>query len=188
MSPCVECSSPRTSPGTDRSPGYRVRLSPPAAALTTTWTRSPISTRPARPALRLRPRLVNDEIAIPEEPTVQHLDRLGGLFLRGHLDEPEAARPARELVGDDPHGLDGSRLGEQLAEILLGGLKGEVAYEQLCGHHDPPSPNESGGESKTTRGLQRKSIVTAGDACQGRSGPPPGGLRGRRRGSRRRLP
>ena len=61
---------------------------------------------PARAALRLRAGFVHDEIAIAEEPAVQHLDGLAGLFLRRHLDEAKTSGPAGELVGDDADGLD----------------------------------------------------------------------------------
>jgi hypothetical protein len=84
--------------------------------------------------LRLRPSLIYHEISIPEQPTVQHLDRFGGLFFRGHLDEPESARPSRELVRDDTNRLHGPGLLKELAKVLLGSLEGEVPYEQLCGH------------------------------------------------------
>jgi len=84
--------------------------------------------------LRLRPCLVYDEISIPEEPTVEHLDCFASLFLCRHLDEPESARPSGELVRDDPDRFDGSGLLEELAKVLLGGLEGKVSDEQLCGH------------------------------------------------------
>jgi hypothetical protein len=43
-------------------------------------------------------------------------------FLRRHLDEPEAP-PTRELVGDDPDALDGTRLLKEFAKVFLCGLK-----------------------------------------------------------------
>jgi len=82
----------------------------------------------------LRPRLVDHEVPIPEKTTIQHLDRFAGLFLCRHLDEPESARPSRELVRDDPNRLHGAGLLKELAKVLLRGLEGEVSYEQLCGH------------------------------------------------------
>jgi hypothetical protein len=85
-------------------------------------------------ALRLWPRLVHDEVSVSEKPTVEHLDCLASFFLGRHLDEPESARPSGELVRDDPNCLDGPGLLEELAKVLLGGLEGEVSYEQLCGH------------------------------------------------------
>jgi len=84
--------------------------------------------------LGLRPSFIDDEIPIPEEAPIQHLDRLGRLLFGGHLDKPESARPSRELVGDDPNGFDGAGLREELAEIFLRGLEGEVTYEQLSSH------------------------------------------------------
>jgi hypothetical protein len=82
----------------------------------------------------LRPRFIDHEVPIPEQPTIQHLDRLAGFLLRRHLDEPESARPARELVRDDPNRFYGPGLLKELAKVLLGGLEGEVSDEQLCGH------------------------------------------------------
>jgi len=79
--------------------------------------------------LRLGPRLVDDEVAIAEQATVEHLDRLRRFLLGGHLDEAEPARSARELVRDDANRLDRARLLEELAEVLLRRLKGEVADE-----------------------------------------------------------
>jgi hypothetical protein len=67
----------------------------------------------------LRPGFVDNEIAIPEQPTIEHLDRLGGLILGGHLDESEATGTARELVGDDPDALDGTRLLKKFAKVFL---------------------------------------------------------------------
>jgi hypothetical protein len=71
----------------------------------------------------LRPGFVDDEIPVAEQPTIEHLDRLGGLFFGGHLDEPEAPGTTRELVGDDPHALDGTRLLKEFGQVSLCGLK-----------------------------------------------------------------
>src|SRR6267142_1759788 len=106
---------------------------PSAAASTRPWPT--VAARAASPRpLRLWPRLVDDEVSVPEEPTVQHLHCLASLFLGRHLDEPESARPTGELVSDDSDCFDGSGLLEELAKVLLGGLEREVSYEQLCGH------------------------------------------------------
>src|SRR5262245_38499793 len=59
--------------------------------------------RAARSSLRLWPGLVHDQVAVPEETSIEHLYGLGGLFLGGHLDKPKSPRPARELVSDDAH-------------------------------------------------------------------------------------
>src|SRR5207249_11051103 len=109
---------------------------PPSAAARSAGPCAPVAPRATAdsPPLRLWARVVDHESAIPEEPTVQHLDCLAGLFLRSHLHEPESARPARELVRDDPNRLHGARLLEQLAQILLRGLEREVSDEQLSGH------------------------------------------------------
>src|SRR5436309_558614 len=127
------------------SPLSRARLSLersfascPAAARPTTAAASTRPTAP-RPALGLGPRLVDHEIAVAEEPPIKHLHRLGGLFLGRHFDETEAAWTPGELIGHDAHRLDGAGLLEELAEVLLRGLEGEIADEQLCGHHWPPA-------------------------------------------------
>src|SRR5207253_10131624 len=83
----------------------------------------------AAAALGLRPGLVDDEVAVAEETTVEHLDRLGRLLLGRHLDEAKTPRPAGELIGDDPYGLDRPRLGEELAQVLLRCLERQVPYE-----------------------------------------------------------
>jgi len=74
--------------------------------------------------LRLRAGLVDDEVSVTEQPSVEHLDRLRGFFLGGHFHEAEAARAPRELIGDDPDALDGTRLLKELAEILFCCLEG----------------------------------------------------------------
>ena len=89
--------------------------------------------------MRLRPGLVHHQVAIAEETPVQHLDGLGGFLFGRHLDETETPRPSGKLVGDDPNLFHGSSLGEQLPQILLRGLKGEITDEQLCRHHEPPA-------------------------------------------------
>jgi hypothetical protein len=126
-------------PGAHRGiPGFlATRLpAPPAAAATTAGAWPAVASRTAACAgpLRLWPRLVDDEVSVPEQPAVQHLDCLASLFLGRHLDEPESARPTGELVRDDSDCFDGSGLLEELAKVLLGGLEREVSYEQLCGH------------------------------------------------------
>src|SRR5205814_1057528 len=108
--------------------------SAPATARARTAIAATAATAAAGSALWLRTRLVDDEVAIAEEPAVQHLDCLGRFFLRGHLDEPKAAWPTRELVGDDADGLDRPRLREQLPQIFFGGLEREVADKQFRGH------------------------------------------------------
>jgi len=106
-----------------------------AAARSATRPRATIASWPAGAgSLRLGSRLIYHQIPISEEPPIQHLDRFAGLVLCSHLDEPESARPSRELVRDDPNRLHGSGLLKELAQVLLRGLEGEVSDEQLCGH------------------------------------------------------
>src|SRR5207244_2590255 len=116
---------------------------PASAAPTAARPRSAVASRPARAPLRLRPGLVDDEVAVPEQMTVQHLDRLGRLLLRGHLHEAEPARPPCALVRDDPHRFHGAGLLKQFPEILLRGLKRKVADEKLGGHHTTSCPTRA---------------------------------------------
>src|SRR5215475_9554105 len=107
-----------------------------SAARAAAGTTSAVTARAAASGatLRLRTRLIDDQVAIAEEPAIEHLDRLHRFLFCGHFDEAEAARAPGELVGDDPHGLHGSRLREELPQVLLRGLEGKVADEQLCRH------------------------------------------------------
>ena len=65
---------------------------------------------------------------------VELLDRLLGLGVPAHLDEAEATRLAGIAVGDDGHGLAGSRGGEEIFEIPLRRTEGEVANVQFLTH------------------------------------------------------
>src|SRR5919197_1222866 len=56
------------------------------------------------------------------------------LFLRGHLDEAEAARAARVAVLDDAGRLDRARLREQLLQIVARSLEREVPDVKFDGH------------------------------------------------------
>jgi hypothetical protein len=131
-------------PGKETDPGAWFLLAAPVAPAAA-WSAAARSTtsapRPAAagPTLGLGARLVDDEVPVAEEPAVEHLDRLGGFLFGRHFDETEAARTAGELIGHDPHRLDGAGLLEELAEILFRSLEGKVADEQLCGHHVPPA-------------------------------------------------
>src|SRR5262249_47930969 len=121
--------------------GLGLVLAAPAASrssrATTRTTASPSG--PARPSLRLGPCFVHDEVAVAEQPSIEHLDGLGSFLLGGHFDESKPPRPAGELIRNDTDRLDGSCLGEQLPEILFRSLEGEIADEQLCWHREPPA-------------------------------------------------
>jgi hypothetical protein len=84
--------------------------------------------------LGLRAGFIDYQVAIAKKAAIQHLDSLAGLFLRRHLDEAEAPWAARELVRDDPNGLDGPGLLEQLTQVFFRSLKREVPDEQLGRH------------------------------------------------------
>src|SRR5207245_5821264 len=128
----------RSSPGfvSHRVVALRKLAAPASTATTATGTTAGAAAAPiaaATAALRLGSRFVDHEIAVTEEAPVQHLDCFLGFLFGRHLHEPETPRPAGELVGGDPDRLDGAGLGEELAEILLRRLEGQVAYEQLSG-------------------------------------------------------
>ena len=111
--------------------GFAFDLATPAAARTSTpsaGTAAP-APRSAGAALRLRPRLVDDKVAVTEQSPVQHLDRLGRFFLRRHFDEPESSRAPRELIRNDTNRFDGPGLRKQFSQIFFCGLKGEIADE-----------------------------------------------------------
>src|SRR6185503_20539231 len=101
-------------------------------------------TSPGRPATAaaartLRARLIHDEVPVTEHAAVQLLDRARGLLGRGHLHEAEPFRPTGELVRHDADRLHGPGLLEELPEVLLRSLVGQVTYEELGGHRSPPA-------------------------------------------------
>src|SRR5438874_93514 len=125
--------------GPEMAPQDHPVLAPPAASAARSAAGPPTAvaaraTTAPGATLGLWARLVHDQVAIADGPPIAHLDRLRGLFFRRHLDEAEPARPARELVGDDPHGLHGPRLRKQLAQVFFRRLEGKIADEQLCRH------------------------------------------------------
>src|SRR5882724_3510698 len=92
----------------------------------------PAAAAPA--ALGLGPRLVDDQVPIPKQAPVQHLDGLGQLFLGRHLDEAEAAGPAGKLIGNDTDGFERAGLLEELAQVFFCRLEGEITDEKLYRH------------------------------------------------------
>src|SRR4029450_12035044 len=101
--------------------------------------------------------LIHDKIAIAEEAAVEHFDRFQRFLLGGHLDEPEAPGAPGELVRDDAHGLHVAGLGEDLAKILLGGLKGEVSDKELSRHRRDLLPSWSGAPRDTACAMATES-------------------------------
>src|SRR5262249_5711742 len=126
-----------------RSRGSRelaaVRSSPAAAEPAAVVARSSSrrSTAASSPALGARP--IDHAVPIPEDPARQLGDGAARLLGRPPVHEAEAPGAARELVGNDPDRLDGPDLLEELPEVLLRGLVGQVAYEELRGHRSPPA-------------------------------------------------
>src|SRR6266511_3706741 len=96
--------APRSGPG-----AFRDSLaSPPApsSAATAAGT-ARAAARTTGATLGLWPCLVHDQVAVTEQPSVEHLDGFGCFLLGRHLDEAEAPRPPGELVGDDADGRVG---------------------------------------------------------------------------------
>jgi hypothetical protein len=70
---------------------------------------------------------------------VELLDGRFGLLLSGELDEGEAARPAGGAVGGEVDVDYLAGFGEQLAELVLGGVETEIADEDLGADGRSPS-------------------------------------------------
>src|SRR6185436_2542730 len=95
--------------------------------------------RAARSPLGLGPSLVDHKVPVAEQPPIEHFDGLGGLLLGGHFHESESARPTGELICHDTDRFDHPSLLEQLAEVLLGRLKRQIADKELSGHCEHPA-------------------------------------------------
>src|SRR5215470_5895267 len=106
----------------------------------------------------LRARLIDHEVPVPEHPAVQLFHRTAGFLRRRHLHEAEAPGTAGELVGHDADRLHGPGLLEELPKVVLGGLVGQVAYEELRGHRSPPASDrdkKASGEASLFEGRWR---------------------------------
>src|SRR5262249_51952162 len=86
----------------------------------------------------------------------------------GHLDEAEAARPAGVAVGHDLGPRHGAELAERLAEVVRGGLEGEVADVDVLAHALPLRAFRP----DSTRNTDAR---PAGRGRQGRTGRPDAG-------------
>jgi len=91
------------------------------------------SAEPAR-ARRLRPRLAHGDGSSTELFLIELIDgRLGG-GVRGHFDEREASRSAGRHVTHDANRLNRTGLREERFELLVRGLKWEIADIELSIH------------------------------------------------------
>jgi hypothetical protein len=106
------------------------------AAATTTIS-SAATTATAARAASAGASLVNLDSPPFQIGVVESLDCVGRLGRIRHLDEPEAARLPRKLVGDDDRALNFPGLGKQVCQVFLRNRVGEVAYIQLSGHKSP---------------------------------------------------
>src|SRR5439155_1117856 len=84
--------------------------------------------------LRLRARLVHSERAATQLVLVQLRDGRLCFLVRGHFHEPEAPCPTGRHVAHDAHRVDGTELFEQLLQLRLAGLVGEVSDVQFSTH------------------------------------------------------
>jgi len=87
--------------------------------------------------------LAHVELPTLQLAAVQLGDGLLRLAGRTHLDEPEAARPARRAIGDDGRGLAGPGFGEQRLQILARRVERQIANEQLLAHELLPPRREA---------------------------------------------
>src|SRR5262249_45376592 len=115
--------------------------------------------------------LAHVELPALDVAAVQGRDGLLGLDVRGHFDEPEAARAPGVAVGDDRRGLTRPHLGKQRLQVRTRRLKGQIPYEQLLPHDLAPSPPLPGkdesrrnckSEKPTARTTQRSCAPTKG--------------------------
>src|SRR4029077_80394 len=84
--------------------------------------------------LRLRTRLVHGQTAAAQLEIVQLVDRLLRFFVRAHLHEREAARPAGGHVAHDLHGFDRARAGEQVLKVGFTGFVRKVPNVKSSTH------------------------------------------------------
>src|SRR6185503_8704888 len=86
----------------------------------------------------LRPRLVDFHRSAAERLLVKLLDGHLRLRVGAHLDKRKSPPLARELVTGHEHGCDRARLREQLLDLRLLHLVGEIADVQPATHDDAP--------------------------------------------------
>jgi hypothetical protein len=82
--------------------------------------------------------LVNLDSPSLQVGVVESLDCSGRIGRLRHLDEPEAARLAREFIRDHYRAFDFPSLSKELRQVILRNRVGEIAYIQLSGHKSPP--------------------------------------------------
>src|SRR2546423_777583 len=97
-----------------------------AAAAVTAAAEASAASAAARPAVFARPGLVDGQGATAQLLAVELCDGRLALFLRGHLDEAEAARAARVAILDDRGRLDRTGLREQFAQVFARSLEREI--------------------------------------------------------------
>jgi hypothetical protein len=85
-------------------------------------------------ALGLRTRLVNGESSPAELIVIERGDGILRIFVRGHLDEREAARLAGGLVAHHIDGVDRPGASEERPEVLFGRLKRQVSDVKFSSH------------------------------------------------------
>ncbi len=86
---------------------------------------------PAADALCFRPSLVNIDGAAAQLRTVQAGDGFVALFVIGHFDEAEAARPSCVAVGQNAHAIHLPESLESLAQLIFIGVEAEIPYKYV---------------------------------------------------------
>src|SRR5262245_13516446 len=97
-----------------------------------------VAAEPAATSLRLRPRLVDGQIAAADLGGVQLIDRRLCSFVRTHLDERKPARASCRLIAHDRDRFDRSDTGEDLLQFGLSDLVRQVSDIQLPTHTQTP--------------------------------------------------
>src|SRR5262249_4005001 len=136
----------------------RCRSAPAAAAAATaTEAARPPATAAASTTARPLAGLADVQLPALELAAVQLGDRALGLLLGAHLDEPEAARPARAAIRDHGGPLARPGLGEERLEVRTRRIERQVPDEQLLAHLLPPAPRRGAPVSVAVAWARRRS-------------------------------
>lgn len=112
-----------------------------AATVATTATAATAARTSAAAGAGLVLSFVDAELPATHIVAVQALNGTGCIGL-AHFNEPETARASRFAIGRQRHGLNGSVLREQCANVRLAGAERQIAYIDF-GHKFRHSPNNS---------------------------------------------
>ena len=121
---------------TPAQPGRMIEPELPATAAAAAVTTATTATTAAATALTGLGN-VHGEVTTLNHLTVETADGGLGSGVAAHLDEAEAARTARLTVRDNGGAADGAEGGEQLRELVVSGVEGEVSDVELVLGHGP---------------------------------------------------